>query len=62
MSAWVGGAILAAIWLACSLGGGALLALLARRIHPGLSVRKLWLFYSTLLAATVAAVLAIAWF
>ncbi|HUG41401.1 MAG TPA: hypothetical protein VMM12_13015 [Longimicrobiales bacterium] len=57
-----GAVILGAIWLACSLGGGALLALLARRLHPSLSLRKLWIFYSTLLALTVAAVLAIAWF
>ena len=62
MNPLVGAAFLAALWLACSLGGGAVLALLARRIHPSLSVRKLWVFYSTLLAVTVAAVLAIAWF
>ncbi len=54
--------LLATVWLACALGGGAALALLARRIHPGLSLRKLWVFYSALLAAMVAAVLAIAWF
>ena len=62
MSAAVGAALLAAVWLTSSLGGGALLALLARRIHPSLSLRKLWIFYSMLLAGTVAAVLAIAWF
>ena len=53
--------LLAAAWLACSIGGGALLALLAKRIHPGLSYRRLWVFYSGILAFTVAAVLAIAW-
>ena len=58
----VGAALLAAVWLGCSLGGGALLARLARRIHPSLSLRKLWVFYSLLLAVTVAVVLAIAWF
>ena len=62
MSTILGAAILGAVWLGCSLGGGALLALLARRMHPSLSLVKLWIFYSTLLAATVAAVLAIAWF
>jgi hypothetical protein len=30
-------------------GGGALLALLAKRIHPRLSFRKMWVFYSVLL-------------
>lgn len=54
-------ALLAVVWLGCSLGGGALLALLAKRIHPGLSFRRLWLFYSALLGFSVAAVLAIAW-
>lgn len=62
MTPSAGVAILAVVWLVCSLGGGALLALLARRIHPALSLRKLWVFYSALLAVTVAAVLAIAWF
>ena len=62
MSPVVGGAFLALVWLACALGGGALLALLARRIHPGLSLRKLWIFYSALLALAVAGFLAIAWF
>lgn len=62
MNPAVGAALLAAVWLVCSLGGGALLALLAKRIHPSLSLRKLWIFYSLLLAGTVAAVLAIAWF
>jgi hypothetical protein len=37
------------LWLGAATGGGALLALLARRIHPTLSFRKLWLFYSALL-------------
>ncbi len=54
-------ALFVVVWLACSLGGGALLALLARRIHPSLSFRRLWIFYTGLLAFTVAAVLAIAW-
>ena len=53
--------LLAAVWLMASLGGGAALALLAHRIHPSLSFRRLWVFYSGLLAFTVAAVLAIAW-
>jgi hypothetical protein len=54
-------ALLAAVWLMASLGGGAVLALLAQRIHPSLSFPRLWVFYSAILAFTVAAVLAIAW-
>jgi hypothetical protein len=48
-------------WAVLSMAGGTLLALLARRIHPSLSVRRLWIFYTALLAVTVAIVLAIAW-
>jgi hypothetical protein len=40
--------ILGLVWLAASFGGGALLAKLAKRIYPGLSFRKLWLFYTVL--------------
>ncbi len=61
MSPRVAIALFAGVWLGCSLGGGAALAFLARRIHPSLSFRRLWIFYSGLLAFTVAAVLAIAW-
>lgn len=50
---------LASLWLALSLGGGALLALLARRIHPSLSFRKLWLFYAGLLGLGAAAFFAV---
>ena len=53
--------LLAVVWLLCSLAGGAMLALLAKRIHPALSYRRLWVFYSGILAFMVAAVLAIAW-
>jgi len=45
--------------LAASLGGGALLAMLALRLHPALSFRKMWLFYSGLLALAAAALFAI---
>lgn len=54
-------ALLAAVWVGTSLGGGAVLALLAKRIHPGLSWHRLWIVYSGLLGFTVAAILAIAW-
>lgn len=48
-------------WAVLSMAGGVLLAMLARRIHPSLSPRRLWVFYTALLGATVAVVLAIAW-
>jgi hypothetical protein len=53
--------ILLTLWLALSTIGGALLALLARRIHPGLSLKRLWIFYTALLGITVGIVLAVAW-
>jgi len=48
--------------MAASSGSGFLLALLAKRIHPGLSMVKLWLFYTVLMAMLVAVVFLIAWF
>ena len=54
--------VLLAVWVAASTGTGLLLALLARRIHPGLSFTKLWAFYSVLMGTLVAAVFLIGWF
>jgi hypothetical protein len=48
--------------VAASCGTGFLLALLARRIHPGLSLVKLWLFYTVLMAVLVALVFIVGWF
>ena len=53
--------MLVAVWLGTSALGGALLARLAKRIHPSLNCHRLWLVYPGLLAFTVAAVMAIAW-
>jgi hypothetical protein len=47
------------LWIGASLGGGAFLAVLAKRIHESLSFRRLWLFYSTLLAVSAAVLFAI---
>lgn len=44
-----------------SMGGGALLALLARRIHPALSLKRLWLFYTGLLGFAGAIIVAVVW-
>lgn len=54
---WV---LLALVWVLTSLAGGALLALLAKRIHEGLNWYRLWLVYSGLLGFMVAAIMAIA--
>lgn len=47
--------------MAASAGTGFLLALLGKRIHPGLSLVKLWLFYTVLMGTLVALVFVIAW-
>lgn len=61
MSPAVGWTLLLAVWLGTAVIGGALLASLARRIHPSLNYHRLWVVYTALLALTVAAVMAIAW-
>lgn len=55
-------ALLLGVWVTCSLGSGWVLALLARRIHPSLSLVKLWAFYSALMAFLVAVVFLVGWF
>ena len=53
--------ILALVWMTASAGTGVLLALLAKRIHPSLSLVRLWFFYTILMAVLVAVVLIIGW-
>jgi hypothetical protein len=53
--------VLAVVWMLASAGTGALLALLAKRIHPSLSFVKLWFFYTILMGTLVAVVLLIGW-
>lgn len=48
---------LGAAWIASSVLCGLLLALLVRRIHPGLSFYRTWLFYAVLTGFLVATVL-----
>ena len=60
MSATTVWGLLVAVWVVTSLAGGALLAVLAKRIHPSLIWRRLWIVYSGLLGFMVAAVLLIA--
>ena len=52
--------VLGVLWVAASVAGGAVLALLAKRAYPGLSMRRLWVFYSALLAFAVGAFFAVA--
>ncbi len=49
-------------WLVSAAMTGALVAVIARRIHPSLSFFRLWRFYSILIAATVLALMGVAWF
>lgn len=53
--------ILSVVWAVASSGSGFLLALLAKRVHPGLSLLKLWGFYTVLMATLVAVVFLIIW-
>lgn len=48
--------IVAAAWLVCSFGSGALLAILYKRLHPSLSFHRLWAFW-TVATSLLAAVL-----
>lgn len=54
--------VLLGVWVLASSGTGFLLALLAKRVHSGLSLSKLWAFYTVLMATLVAVTLLIAWF
>lgn len=53
--------VLAGLWIVAACGSGFLLALLARRVHPTLSLPRLWIFYSALMGFLVAVVLVVGW-
>ena len=55
-------AVLLGLWVVASSASGFVLAALGKRLHPGLSRTKLWLFYTVLMATLVAVVFLIAWF
>jgi hypothetical protein len=48
---------LAVAWLLGAFGGGAALAWLYKRLHPGLAFYKLWALWTTVLGAVVALLL-----
>ena len=52
--------ILGMTWLGTSIAGGAVLALLAKRIHKTISFQKNWLFFSALLAIVTAMIFGVA--
>ena len=47
----------AVAWLVGAFGGGAALAWLYKRLHPGLAFYKLWALWTTVLGALVAVML-----
>lgn len=49
------------VWMAASTGSGFLLALLGKRVHPTLNTRRLWLFYTLVMATMVALVFIVIW-
>jgi len=53
--------VLSAVWAAAASGTGLLLARLAKRIHPGLSLVRLWFFYTVLMGFLVAFVFLVVW-
>ncbi len=54
--------VLSLVWVASASLSGLLLALLARRIHSGLNLARLWFFYTVLMAFLVAFVFLVIWF
>jgi predicted lysophospholipase L1 biosynthesis ABC-type transport system permease subunit len=50
--------LLAAVWMACTFGGGAALAWLYKRLHPELAFYKLWAMWSMVLGGAATVVLA----
>ena len=49
--------VLGLAWFSAAVLTGMILALLARRIHPSLSLSRLWIFYTLLMGFLVAFVM-----
>lgn len=56
MISWI---VIAIVWLLSALAAGAALAWLYKRLHPSLAFYKLWAFWTMILSAIVALVLAV---
>lgn len=59
LNAYLVWGVLILIWVLAAVGSGLVLALLAVRLHPGLSFRRLWVFYTALVALLAAVALAV---
>ena len=59
MSGWVVWGTLLLFWVLAAVGSGLVLALLGVRLHPDLSFRRLWAFYTALVAVLAAGILAV---
>jgi hypothetical protein len=53
--AWL---VLAAAWMVGAFGGGAMLALLYKRLHPELAFYKLWAFWTMILSGVAVLIIA----
>lgn len=53
--AWI---VIAVVWLLAALASGAVLASLYKRLHPALAFYKLWAFWTMVLSAVVAILIA----
>ena len=53
--------VLLVVWVLASSGSGLALAMLAKRLNPGLSRNRLWVFYTILTAVLAALVLMLIW-
>jgi hypothetical protein len=60
-SATATAAVLVGLWIACAIASGAALAALARRRHPSLSFRRLWVLYSAVVSLVAALAFVVLW-
>jgi hypothetical protein len=49
-------------WVSAAVLSGMVLALMARRIHPSLSLGRLWVFYTLLMGFLAAFVMILGWY
>ncbi|HEX6913574.1 MAG TPA: hypothetical protein VF142_24420 [Longimicrobium sp.] len=58
-SPWMWWLVIGGAWMVGTFGGGWVLALMFKRLHPELSFYKLWALWSSLLGGIVALVFAL---
>lgn len=54
--------VIGLVWISAAVVTGMILALMARRIHPSLSLGRLWVFYTLLMGFLVAFVMILGWY